>query len=196
MTVLARVTTSQREPAAWGMLLFITSEAALFALVFASYFYIRSGATSWPPEGVDAPKLVVPFIETGILLLSSATIAWAEAGARERREGQLRAGLALTFLLGAIFLVLLGSEYAREEMALDDSAYASLFFVITGFHGAHVIAGLLMNGYIQLQSWTGRRTRLRHTAVTNIAWYWHFVDVIWLFVLLTVYLSPHFLGEG
>ncbi|MEZ4570017.1 MAG: cytochrome c oxidase subunit 3 [Thermomicrobiales bacterium] len=80
---------------------------------------------------------------------------------------------------------------AFPELALDDNAYASLFFVITGFHGLHVVVGLLMSIYLQLRVWKGHFSPRRYLAVQNVGLYWHFVDVVWLFVLLTVYITPN-----
>jgi cytochrome c oxidase subunit 3/cytochrome c oxidase subunit I+III len=179
--------------AAAGMALFILAEAILFSLLFASYLYIRSEADSWPPAGVEAPKLLVPIVNTVILLSSSAVLVWAEGRGTAGRTGLLRIGLAAVFLLGVIFLGLQMSEYARETMHIGDSTYASLFFVITAFHAAHVFMGLLMNGYVQAALWR-QRGAVGEVAIHNAALYWHFVDVVWLVVLALVYISPHVLG--
>jgi heme/copper-type cytochrome/quinol oxidase subunit 3 len=176
-----------------GMALFILTESALFALVFATYLYLRSGASEWPPSGVELPKLGIPLVNTALLVTSSGCMVAADVAARRRHIGQLRGALAAAFLLGATFLALQLSEYANEPMHLSDSAYSSLFFVVTGFHGLHVAAGLAMIGYVQVLAWSGRLRR-ESSSLTNASWYWHFVDAIWILVLLTVYLSPRFAG--
>ncbi len=182
------------DPAVWAMTMFILTEAVLFSLLFASYFYIFSGSPQWPPAGEEAPKLLIPFINTGILLSSSVTMIWAEHMAKKHNISLMRTALIVTFILGLAFISLQVNEYVTEKSDLRTDAYASLFFVITGFHGAHVIAGLLMNLYVQALSWTGRLDMRKHIALTNASWYWHFVDVVWIFVLSTCYLSPHILG--
>jgi len=191
-TVVApRFVTGAHDPATWGVALFITTEAILFSLLFASYWYIRSGAAHWPPVGTELPKLLIPFINTAILLSSSATMVWAEGRIKRGSQGGLRLGLAVTSLLGLVFLALQLYEYADETMRIGDSAYASFFYVITAFHSVHVFVGLMMLGYMQLRAWCGHFNATRHLAITNVGWYWHFVDVVWLFVLAIVYLSPH-----
>jgi heme/copper-type cytochrome/quinol oxidase subunit 3 len=179
------------DPATWGLALFITTEAIIFTLLFVSYWYVRSGSTAWPPVGDAPPKLLIPLINTAILLSSSGTAIWAERGIKRGSQGQLRLGMAITFALGLAFLALQLNEYANEELVLQSSAYASFFFVITGFHTTHVFVGLMMWAYVQLRAWCGHFNAGKHLAVTNVGWYWHFVDVIWLFVLAIVYISPH-----
>ncbi|MGB4863764.1 MAG: cytochrome c oxidase subunit 3 [Tepidiformaceae bacterium] len=176
-------------PQSMGMALFIISESVLFAMLFASYFYIRSGVEQWPPDGIEVPKLATPAIATLILLTSSATMVWAERGAKQQGGRNLRAGLLVTFLLGAVFLGIQASEWYRETMSISDNAYASLFYTITGFHGAHVIVGLAMNVFVQAVAWRKPRA-ITDSLVRNVSWYWHFVDGIWLVVIAVVYLSP------
>ncbi len=182
------------KPAALGMALFILSESVLFAMLFAAYFYLQSVASEWPPKGVEPPKLASPLIGTAMLLTSSMTMVWAERIGHKNEQGRgLRIGLAITFVLGAAFLSIQALEWKRETLSFSDNAYASLFFTITGFHGAHVIAGLAMNGFTQAVAWSGRLEK-ENTLVQGISWYWHFVDVVWLLVVAVVYLSPHLAG--
>jgi heme/copper-type cytochrome/quinol oxidase subunit 3 len=115
---------------------------------------------------------------------------WADSGIRRGAQRRLRAGLAVTFVLGVVFLSLQGVEYARATFTPATDAYGSLFFTITGFHGAHVAAGLIMNAVVQVRAWANHFTAERHLAVANVAMYWHFVDVVWLVVFLSLYLSP------
>jgi heme/copper-type cytochrome/quinol oxidase subunit 3 len=174
---------------AWGMALLIATEAALFAYLLFSYFYLASVAPGrWPP-GAD-PKLTLALPNTLILLASSGTMWWAESGIRQGNQGRLRAGLFLTLVLGLTFLAIQGVEYARKPFTPQTDAYGSLFFTITGFHGAHVAAGLLMNAVVQVRAWLGHFGAERHLAVTNTAWYWHFVDCVWLAVFTSLYVLP------
>lgn len=176
---------------AWGMMLAIATEAALFAYLLFSYFYLASMARGpWPPSGLPELRLAMP--NTVILLLSSVAMWWGESGIRCGSQGRLRLGLLVTFILGAIFLAIQGAEYGNKHFTLHTNAYSSLFLTITGFHSAHVFVGLLMNAVVQARAWLGHFTAERHLAVTNVAWYWHFVDIVWLTVFTVLYLSPHF----
>jgi len=105
----------------------------------------------------------------------------------------LRLGLLVTFLMGATFLILQGSEYhtTLKEFTPRMDVYGSLFFTITGFHGLHVAVGLLMNLWLQWNAWRGRFSAQRHLAVQKLTLYWHFVDAVWVFILVSLYLSPH-----
>jgi heme/copper-type cytochrome/quinol oxidase subunit 3 len=174
----------------WGMILLITTEASLFAYLLFSYFYLGSMASGqWPPVGPPSLRLVVP--NTAILVCSSATMYWAESGIRKGERRRLRLGLGLTLFLGVVFLIIQAIEYSEKHITPTTHAYGSLFFTITGFHGAHVAAGLLMIAVILVQAMLNHFSAGRYGAVTNVAWYWHFVDVVWLSVFICLYLSPH-----
>jgi heme/copper-type cytochrome/quinol oxidase subunit 3 len=178
-----------RSPGRWGMKLLIATEASFFAYLLFSYFYLASVARgAFPPDGAPALQLALP--NTAILIVSSATMWWAEAGIRNGRQGRLRLGLLTTLVLGIIFLVIQALEYSHKTFTPASNAYGSLFFTITGFHGAHVFAGLVMNVVIQVRAWLGHFTPRRHLAVSNVALYWHFVDVVWIVVFGALYLTP------
>ena len=179
----------RRNPGWWAMVLIIVTEAMLFAYLLFGYFYLGSmSKTPWPPSGPPELKLVVP--NTIILLMSSGTMWWAESGIRAGSQGRLRIGMLITLLLGAVFLAVQGVEYSRKEFTPQSNAYGSLFFTITGFHGAHVFVGLLFNAVVQLRAWLGHFTAERHLAVSNAAMYWHFVDAVWLVVFASLYVAP------
>ena len=131
----------------WGMLLFIATEAALFLLLLAAYFYVRVHShDGWPPAGEEKPKMLRPVIMTGLLMVSSVPAYVAERSARRGQQRRLLLSLAATFVLGAAFLGLQAWEYSDSLTRLSphDSAYASLFYTVTGVHGAHVAIGLLL----------------------------------------------------
>jgi cytochrome c oxidase subunit 3 len=177
----------------WGMVMLITTEATLFALLLFSYFFLRAQTPEWPPAGVEPPDLGLIWLMTGLLLFSSAPMHDADRAIRAGRLGRMRLGLALTFALGGTFLGLQGVEYAAtiKEFVPQTNAYGSLFFTITGFHGLHVFVGLFMNAVIQLRSWRGHLDAERHLPVQLTAMYWHFVDAVWVAILLCLYLLPH-----
>jgi heme/copper-type cytochrome/quinol oxidase subunit 3 len=177
------------------MVLFIGVEATLFTLLLVSYFYLRfrSGPV-WPPDGIENPKLKLVLIMTAILWSSSYPVHMAHHSIKKGDSKKLKVYLAIGFVLGAVFLALqLGKEYpdiARHEFTPRTDAYGSLFFTITGLHGAHVFVGLLMSAWVQMRAWQGAFDRHHHVSVQNFTMYWHFVDIVWLFVLTTLYLSP------
>lgn len=186
-----------RSPGWWGMVGLVATEAALFAYLIFSYFYLASMAGGqWLPGG-QKPELTLVLAMTALLLLSSATLWWGERGIERGDGSRLRVGLLLTFLLGCVFLALqFGWEWPAKSFGPRDSAYGSLFFTITGFHGLHVLVGLLMNLWTQARAWRGHFNAEHHLAVSNIALYWHFVDAVWLVVLASLYLSPWLGGAG
>jgi heme/copper-type cytochrome/quinol oxidase subunit 3 len=174
------------------MLLLITTEATLFALLLVSYFYLRFESPGpWPPDGAD-PKLLVPAVMTVLLMSSSIPAYLADTSIRRGEVDRLRLYLASTLLLGAAFLGLQAWEYSDRLDVLrpQDDAYGSLFYTVTGLHGAHVVVGLALLGWVLAWAFRGRYGAHRHLAVEISSLYWHFVHVVWLFVFLSLYLSP------
>ena len=145
---------------------------------------------AWPPGGPPSLRLALP--NTLVLLSSSATMWWAESGIRADARIRLNRGLLATLVLGATFLSVQGFEYFQLPFTPRTDAHGSLFYVIAGFHSAHVLVGLLMIAVVLVRAWLGHFRAGQHLAVTNTAWYWHFVDVVWLAVFTTLYLSPRF----
>lgn len=171
------------------MVALIATEATVFAGLLSSYFFTRSVSPIWPPGGIAEPELglIVPF--TAVLLGSSVPVAWAEASIKTGRIGRVRLALAVSFLMGASFLVNQAVEYRHLGFGLRDNAYASLFYVITGLHGLHVLVGLAISVVVQLKAWTGRLDARRHLTLSVFALYWHFVDAVWIFVFGSLYLA-------
>ncbi|MER5333725.1 heme-copper oxidase subunit III [Micromonospora sp. NPDC002717] len=178
----------------WGMVMFVATEATLFAYLLGSYFYLRfQHGSPWPPDGIAEPALLRPLVMTAVLLPSSLPLIWAERGIRAGRRRRLNIGVAATLLLGLTFLALQATEYAEllREFTVTTNVYGSLFYVITGFHGLHVLVGLTMLSRLLAASLRGGSLGgHRHDRVRNTAIYWHFVDAVWAAILFTVYLSP------
>jgi heme/copper-type cytochrome/quinol oxidase subunit 3 len=189
---VARATEREPTTGTMGMLLFIATEATLFATFIVSYFFLRFQSTPrWPPEGIETPTLLLPGIMTVVLLSSSVPMHLADAGIRRGNRTRLRVGLLASFVLGASFLGLQVVEYLEKlrDFTPQTNAYGSLFFMITGFHGAHVAVGLLLNLWVQIQAARGFYDADRHLTVRNVALYWHFVDVVWIAIFSSLYLA-------
>jgi cytochrome c oxidase subunit III len=190
--VLALSPTSRARPNGWwGMLLLIATEATLFAVLIASYFYIRFKSPAWPPDAIPEPKLFRPLLNNGVLLASAAPIFLADRAIRSGRQGALRLGLAATFLIGlAYFFLQLDSFVASWKTSRpDDGTYTSLVYTIVGAHWVHVGAGILLLVWVQVRAWLGRFSTERHVGVQVSALYWYFVALLAIPVVLTT-LSP------
>lgn len=176
----------------WAMVLVCMTEAALFAYFLVGYFYLGVENPAWPPAGIEKPKLEIPLIMTTLLLASSVVLFVAEKQRGHGKRGLYRAGALLTVLLGAGFLALQTMEYREKlrSMGPSEHAYSSLFYTITSFHGAHVAFGLLLLLYTLLRDSLGRIDPERPIAVKASSLYWHFVDGVWLVILISLYLSP------
>ncbi|MES2498931.1 MAG: cytochrome c oxidase subunit 3 [Pseudomonadota bacterium] len=193
----------------WGMLWFIFSEVMFFAALFGTLFYIRIFSVPWlgntpllwpdytaiwptAGPGLDAqftPMAAwgIPAINTLILLSSGATITWAHWGLKKNNRLQLKTGLALTILLGVIFLVLQMHEYQSADFTIKTGVYGATFYLLTGFHGVHVTLGAIMLSVIMARVLAGHFSHDNHFAFEAVSWYWHFVDVVWLLLFVFVY---------
>jgi len=178
----------------WGMALFISTEAATFAVFLASYFYLRFSHTSgWPPPSEKGPDLVLPSVATGVLVLSCVPMLLAVRTTPRNRTAASGLGVAGAFAGGCAFLVLQVLDWAGEYPSSTPSkdAYGSLFYVITGLHAAHVAIGVGMLLFLLASLAAGRLGRERHEPVNLVALYWYFMSVVALGVYATVYLSPY-----
>jgi cytochrome c oxidase subunit III len=179
---------SRVEPQLLGMLLFIISEVMVFGAFFTAYFFIRvvQGA-EWPAQGNELPKAVAG-INTAILLSSSLTLHWALTSVKSGNRFGLKCGMLLTTLLGATFLFIQINEYVHIGFSPADSAQGSVFYGLTGLHGAHVFIGLTLLVMVTTRSFRGHFTPEQHRGVEVPGIYWHFVDIMWVIVYTTVYI--------
>ncbi|HKN56516.1 MAG TPA: cytochrome c oxidase subunit 3 [Amycolatopsis sp.] len=190
--VAIALTTRQRPIAWWGMVLLIATEATIFASLLASYFFLRAISPEWPLGGIEAPTLDRIGVFTVVLLASSLPLFAADRAILRGDVRRVRRLLALSFVMGLAFLIHQGFEYQDLRFGIKDNAYGSLFYVITGLHGLHVLIGLCMSLVVQAKAAAGRITAERHHTLKVFGLYWHFVDVVWIFVFSSLYLSPHF----
>ena len=171
-----------------GMLLFIASEIMLFGSFFTAYFFVRVvNGFAWPPHGFGLPRYVAG-INTAILVTSSFTMHWALQSIRRNNRAGLQAGLVLTFLMGLTFLLTQFIEYARVGFAPHDNAFTTIFFCLTGLHGAHVFVGLTILLFATIRAFRGHFDSEHYHGVELPGIYWHFVDVMWIVVFATVYI--------
>ena len=184
-----------------GMVLFISSEIMLFAGLFAGYFYVRNQAEVWPPAGVHHLDAVIGGILTVLLLISGVFAHIGVIGAKTDRPTLFLGGMATAILLGSIFIAgqafewfnLLDEGFTAAkacEIAAEcpeGAVYSSTFFIMTGFHGAHVIAGLAMLFVVLVRALWRDFTPSRHLFVDASALYWHFVDIVWVFLYVLLY---------
>jgi len=177
----------------YGMALFIASEVMFFVAWFwaffdAALFPPEAIGNKWPPEGI-APfdPWQLPFLNTLILLMSGVTVTWAHHALREGHREQTLQGLALTIILGATFTCVQVYEYTHAAFGFRDGIYASTFFMATGFHGFHVLIGTLFLIVCFYRTYKGHFTPQHHFGFEAAAWYWHFVDVVWLFLFTCIY---------
>jgi cytochrome c oxidase subunit III len=172
-----------------GMFLFIASEVMLFGSFFTAYFFVRvvNEAPEWPPAGFHLPVFVAG-VNTAILLTSSFTMHWALQSIKRGNRAGMQAGLVLTLAMGLTFLLTQFIEYARIGFTPHDTAFGSVFFGLTGLHGAHVFVGLTILTIVTIRAFRGHYTPEHHHGVEVPGIYWHFVDVMWIVVYTTVYL--------
>lgn len=179
---------SRVDPQMLGMLLFIISEIMVFGAFFTAYFFVRVvDGNPWPAEGTELPKLIAG-VNTAILLSSSITLHWALEAIKRGNRSAFKAGMATTAMLGATFLFIQVNEYVHIGFAPYDSAQASVFYGLTGLHGAHVALGLLILIIVTTRAFRGHFSPQEHRGVEIPGIYWHFVDVMWVIVYSTVYL--------
>jgi cytochrome c oxidase subunit 3 len=180
---------SRVEPALLGMLLFIISEIMVFGAFFTAYFFIRvvaEGHHWFPVDGKDLP-VAVAGVNTAILVSSSLTLHWAQTSIKNGNRFGLQAGMTATFLLGLTFLFIQINEYVHIGFAPQDNAQATVFFSLTGLHGAHVTIGLVLLGMVTVRAFKGHFSPEHHQGLEVPGIYWHFVDVMWIIVYTSVY---------
>jgi cytochrome c oxidase subunit 3 len=177
-----------------GMILFICSEVMFFAGLFAAYFNVRANAPIWPPEGNEhfhvANEIALPLIITTLLIISSFTCQLGVWSIRKGdRQGLVR-NIAVTLVLGVIFLIGQGYDYTQLGFTLADGTFGTTFFTLTGFHGAHVLGGVIMLSVVLYRAMAGQFSNKHHDMVEAVSLYWHFVDVVWIVLFSLLYLVP------
>jgi cytochrome c oxidase subunit 3 len=179
----------------YGMILFIASEVMFFVAWFWAFFdsaLFPSAAEAvggqWPPKGIEVLNpFAFPLLNTLILLCSGTTVTWAHHALIHGDRKGLKLGLMATIALGLLFTSIQAWEYAHAPFAFKGSIYGSTFFMATGFHGFHVIVGTIFLIICLIRANQGDFTPKQHFGFEAAAWYWHFVDVVWLFLFVSIY---------
>jgi cytochrome c oxidase subunit 3 len=187
----------------YGMVLFIASEVMFFVAWFWMFFEmalfhhvraasaideVRTAWAHWPPQGVETvPAFQLPLVNTLTLLLSGTTVTWAHHAILENNQRDAVRGLLLTVLLGIAFTSIQAFEYSHAPFGFRDNIYTSTFFMATGFHGFHVLVGTTFLLVCLVRAMKGQFKPNQHFGFEAAAWYWHFVDVVWLFLFFCIY---------
>nr|WP_321526516.1 cytochrome c oxidase subunit 3 [uncultured Cohaesibacter sp.] len=192
----------------YGMILFIASEVMFFVAWFWAFFdaslfadeakqYLRTEFLGgvWPPKGLEViDPWHLPLFNTLLLLASGTTVTWAHHALLENDRDGVKKGLALTILLGIVFSAVQVYEYVHAPFAFKESIYGATFFMATGFHGFHVFVGTIFLIVCLIRVYKGDFTPQQHFGFEAAAWYWHFVDVVWLFLFTAIYVWGNFGG--
>jgi cytochrome c oxidase subunit III len=170
-----------------GIILFLISESFLFGALFWTYFYLRGGSPVWPPQGIHL-GMIVPGINTFLLISSSAAIWFAVRAIQKGSRKGLTLGLTITLLLGAVFLGLTVFDWINQTFRPWTNAYGSIYFTLTGFHALHVLLGLVLIGALLIRNSTKEFSRDNLLPVELGSYYWHFVDVVWILVFTSIFI--------
>lgn len=180
----------------YGMIMFIASEVMFFVAWFWAFFEgaifhdvrLLEGWESWPPPGIETfDPWHIPLMNTLILLLSGTTVTWAHHALQHGDRKGAKLGLLVTVILGMCFTALQVYEYSEAHFAFEGNLYGATFFMATGFHGAHVVIGTIFLAVCLFRLLAGQMSPEKHFGFEAAAWYWHFVDVVWLFLFAFVY---------
>lgn len=173
----------------FGVVTFLVSESMIFLGLFVAYLILRSVAPIWPPEGTPERELVLPAINSVILISSSFVIHRGDTAIKANDVKGMRLWFAITGIMGAIFLLGQVYEYAHLQFGLQTNVYASAFYVLTGFHGLHVFVGLILISTVLLRSLKRNHyDEHHHFGVQATELYWHFVDVVWIILFGLLYI--------
>lgn len=172
----------------FGFIIFLLSESVIFLSFFAGYIVLKTSSPSWLPEGFEGLEIHEPLINTIVLVSSSFVIYVAEEFLKKGKLNLFRFFWLLTSAMGIYFLVGQAKEWSELSFGLRSGAFGSSFYLLTGFHGLHVLTGVLLQFYMLLRSFKPNNYEPGHTGVTEVSLFWHFVDVIWIILFCLIYL--------
>lgn len=172
----------------WGLIWFIATEAVFFANLLAGYIYLRASSATWPPVGTPELELAFPIVNTVILLLSGVPAYYAQQALKKGNRKGFQIGLIVAAAMGAVFLAGQGYEYTTLGLSFGENTFANGFYVLTGFHGLHVIVGIGLLLVVTILSFRRPSAEENAFPIDVASTYWHFVDVVWIFLFTTLYL--------
>lgn len=189
-----RTASDHRHPLIWGFAGIIAIELTIFTALSVSYFYLKMSADAWPPHPLDYPELMLPTLNTLILIASSFVMHWADGKIKKGEERELAIGLTIGVVMAALFLGLKYVEYFIESSyRWNDHAYGSIVWAIVGFHSAHVLTVALKTMIVAALAWRSYFSQEWRLAITVNGLYWHFVVIVWIPLYFILYWSPRFL---
>lgn len=175
-------------PARVGAVVWLASELMFFAGLFAAYFTIRASVDEWPPEGVELEPVRAGLF-TLLLVASSVTMQLGHHAAERGDLRRLQRWLGATVVLGSVFLANQGLEYAGNTFSISSHAYGSIYYLMTGLHGLHVLGGLIAMGLLMIRASVDTDVEAQEPTVAVVSYYWHFVDVVWIGLFATLYFA-------
>jgi cytochrome c oxidase subunit 3 len=189
---MAQVSTTAAErpgapPILFGTMLFLASELLFFGGLFGAYFALRAQTSPWPPAVVELETSLAA-VATALLVLSSVTFHAGLVAARRERIGGLRVWIVITLVLGAVFLGMQVYDYSRLPFEVSTDAYGTMYYAMTGLHGLHVLAGLVLMLVVLVRIAQGAYRARRTDGLHAVGYYWHFVDVVWIALFATLFL--------
>jgi len=190
---LPNLVSGSRAPIWWGIVMLLAIESAVFGTLIASYFYLRIGEPTWPPPGIDPPKLLLPTLNTLILVASSLPMYLADRAVTRGDRRTLLVGLSVAIAFAVAFLVLKVVEYSGVSYRWDDHAYGSIVWLIIGFHSTHVISLVLKTIVMLVLAVRGYFNEKRTLGVQVNGLYWHFVVAVWLPLYVVLYWAPRWM---
>ena len=180
-------------PVYWGMLALVAIETVVFATLLSSYFYLRLMSEEWPPAGVPHPKLLLPVINTIVLLTSSGVVLWATRGLAQNNQRRLKIGLAIAIVLEGVFFTIKMVVSTGLPFSWSDHAYGSIFTSIDRLHSLHVVIAILMAVVAEILVFRGEFDAENRLGIQALNIYWQFVALIWLPVFVVLFLVPRWL---
>lgn len=182
--------TGKESPVWWAVILLVVIEVTVFATLISSYFYLGLMLPEWPPPDVEPPGLMLPLINTGVLLVSTLMVYVASRGIKQGKQRQLKVALGVAVLMETVFLVIKILASGGIEHSWDDHVYASIFWMINRLHTGHVLVAILMGLVAEVLALKGYFTRERRVGIEVVNIYFQFVAFVWIPVLLVLFLLP------
>lgn len=180
-------------PVYWGMLALVAIETVVFATLLSSYFYLRLLSDEWPPAGVPNPELLLPVINTVVLLTSSGVLLWATRGLPQNNQRRLKIGLGIAIALEGVFFTIKMVVSTGLPFSWSDHAYGSIFASIDRLHSLHVVIAIVMATVVEILAFRGAFDAEHRLGVQAVNIYWQFVALIWLPVFVVLFLVPRWL---